>query len=114
MQVEDLGDHWRLAASGELDYACCSDFRLGVHRILKSAPRAAIVDLAQLQYIDSTGIGILLAMSKEYQALGGRPVVVTNTAVDSILSLIGIRRFFATASTADEAVRMLGLGVAPG
>jgi anti-sigma B factor antagonist len=107
LHLEELDDHWRLAVAGDVDYASCSEFRLCVHRILTSTPRAAIVDLADLQYIDSAGIGILLAMSREYSALGGQLVLVTNPGVDSVLSLIGIGSVFSTASSLDEAVQML-------
>lgn len=103
LKVHELHDHWRLAVAGDLDDAGCSDFRLCIHRILKSEHRAAIIDLANVGYVDSAGLGILLAMSREYEASDRRMVLVTNAAVDKILALAGITHVFATARTADEA-----------
>jgi anti-sigma B factor antagonist len=101
--------YWLLALSGDLDYGECSQFRMSIDRILSSEPRAAIVDLSGLSYLDSSGLGLLLSMSKEYAAVGGRLVLVTNETVDNILSLTRLNGIFATAGSTEEAAQVLGL-----
>lgn len=96
-------DSWTLTLRGDLDYGECSGFRMNIDRILKSAPPATIVDLSGLEYLDSSGLGLLLALSKEYGAQGGRLVLVTNETVDNILSLTRLNGIFATASSIEEA-----------
>ena len=61
-----------------------------------------------MEYLDSSGLGLLLSMSKEYAVVGGRLVLVTNETVDNILSLTRLNGIFATASTLDEALQVLG------
>lgn len=100
--------HWLLSLSGDLDYGECSGFRLNIDRILKAAPPATVVDLSGLQYLDSSGLGLLLSLSKEYGAQGGRLVLVTNETVDNILSLTRLNGVFATAGTMDEAMQIIG------
>jgi len=100
-------NYWTLTLSGDLDYAECAGFRMNIDRILRSAPRATIVDLSGLEYLDSSGLGLLLSLSKEYGAQGGQLVLVTNETVDNILSLTRLNGIFATAPTIDEAVASL-------
>lgn len=102
---------WVLALRGDLDYGECAAFRMQIDRILKSSPAAAIVDLSALEYLDSSGLGLLLSLSKEYGAQGGRLVLVTNETVDNILSLTRLNGIFATAPTLEEAREILGVGV---
>ncbi len=96
--------HWVLRLAGDLDYGECAAFRLSIDRILKHLPPATIVDLSELEYLDSSGLGLLLSLSKEYGAQGGRLVLVTNETVDNILSLTRLNGIFSTASSLEEAV----------
>lgn len=108
LDLEQETEYWRLSLAGDLDYGECSQFRMSIDRILKSEPRSAVVDLSGLEYLDSSGLGLLLSMSKEYAVVGGRLVLVTNETVDNILSLTRLNGIFATASNMDEAVQVLG------
>lgn len=94
---------WVLTLTGDLDYGECAGFRTNIDRILKASPPATIVDLSKLEYLDSSGLGLLLAMSKEYGAQGGTLVLVTNETVDNILSLTRLNGIFAIAPTLEEA-----------
>lgn len=98
--------YWVLTLEGDLDYGECASFRMNIDRILKSAPPAAIVDLSGLEYLDSSGLGLLLALSKEYGAQGGRLVLVTNETVDNILSLTRLNGIFSTAVDLSEAAQL--------
>lgn len=100
-------EHWVLALSGELDYSECSSFRTYIDRILKSAPPATVVDLSDLEYLDSSGLGLLLSLSKEYGSQGGKLVLITNETVDNILSLTRLNAIFSIASDETEAHEML-------
>jgi len=100
--------YWMLTLKGDLDYGECASFRMNIDRILKASPPATIVDLSALEYLDSSGLGLLLSLSKEYGAQGGRLVLVTNETVDNILSLTRLNGIFSTASSPAEAMAVLG------
>lgn len=100
--------HWLLSLSGDLDYGECASFRMSIDRVLKSSPPSTIVDLSGLEYLDSSGLGLLLSLSKEYGAQGGRLVLVTNETVDNILSLTRLNGIFSTAGSVDDAMAVLG------
>lgn len=99
---------WVLTLTGDLDYAECAALRINIDRVLKAAPTAAVVDLSGLDYMDSSGLGLLLSLSKEYGAQGGRLALVTNETVDNILSLTRLNGIFSTASTIEDARAILG------
>ena len=104
----DQGDRfWVLTVAGELDYGECPAFRVQIDRVLRAAPAAAIVDVSGLEYLDSSGLGLLLSMSKEYAAQGGKLVLVTNETVDNILSLTRLNGIFSTAESVNEARQMV-------
>lgn len=98
---------WILSLRGDLDYGECSSFRMNIDRVLKASPPATIVDLSELEYLDSSGLGLLLSLSKEYQAQGGNLILVTNETVDNILSLTRLNGIFSTAVSRDEAKQMV-------
>ena len=98
---------WTLTLAGDLDYGECSAFRMSIDRILKSAPPATIVDLSDVEYLDSSGLGLLLSLSKEYSAAGGKLVLVTNATVDNILSLTRLNGIFSTAPEMDQAMQII-------
>ena len=95
--------YWLLTLAGDLDYGECASFRMNIDRILKASPSSTVVDLSELEYLDSSGLGLLLSLSKEYGAQGGRLVLVTNETVDNILSLTRLNGIFSTATSIDEA-----------
>lgn len=107
INLDQEPDFWKLTLAGDLDYGECATFRMNIDRILKSAPPAAIVDLSGVEYLDSSGLGLLLSLSKEYASTGGKLVLVTNETVDNILSLTRLNGIFATAPQMDQALQMV-------
>lgn len=107
IQLDKNPDHWVVTLQGDLDYSECATFRMTIDKILKNLPPAAVVDLSALDYLDSSGLGLLLSLSKEYGAQGGRLVLVTNESVNSILDLTRLSGLFSTVSTIEQAKEMV-------
>ncbi len=100
--------YWTLTLKGDLDYGECASLRMQIDRILRSEPPSTVVDLSGLDYLDSSGLGLLLSLSKEYGAQGGKLVLVTNETVDNILALTRLNGIFSTAASMSEARETLG------
>jgi len=107
IELEQAEDHWTLTVSGELDYSECSAFRMAIDRVLKSSPPALIVDMSGIEYLDSSGLGLLLSLSREYTPHGGRLVLITNQTVDSILELTRLTGIFSIAADTAQALDRL-------
>lgn len=109
IDLQQEPDFWLLKLHGDLDYGECSAFRLNIDRIIKAGPSATIVDLSGLEYLDSSGLGLLLSLSKEYGSQGGRLVLITNETVDNILSLTRLNGIFSTAEDLSQAKELLAM-----
>lgn len=105
--IEERPDAWVLTAQGELDYSECAGFRLQIDRILRAMPPACIVDLSQIDYLDSSGLGLLLSLSREYTSAGGHLVLITNETVDGILEITRLDGIFSTAADIESALHHL-------
>jgi anti-sigma B factor antagonist len=67
-------------------------------------PPACIVDFSHIDYLDSSGLGLLLSLSREYDQAGGRLVLVTNETIDGILEITRLTGIFSIAPDVDSAL----------
>jgi anti-anti-sigma factor len=107
IELEQGEAYWTLTVSGELDYSECAAFRMQIDRVLKAMPPATIVDMSGIEYLDSSGLGLLLSLSREYSSHGGRLVLITGPTVDSILDLTRLTGIFTITSDKAQAVELL-------
>ncbi len=105
--IDRLEEAWLLAACGELDYGECGAFRLQIDKILRVRPATLVVDFSRIDYLDSSGLGLLLSLWQENGSRGGRQVLVTNETVDSILEITRLTGVFTTRPDADSALAYL-------
>jgi anti-anti-sigma factor len=77
---------------GELDLGSVPALQTEVHRLLSDGLRRVVVDLADLEFIDSTGIECLLGLSERSRANGDTLRIVDPRGdVDRVLRLTGVR-----------------------
>jgi anti-sigma B factor antagonist len=93
----DRGPDVVVSVSGELDFGTASDF-LAVTQPLAQAGRSLILDLAQLQFCDSSGLGTFVRLHQLTQAAGGtlilarlRPQIESTLTVTMLHRLLLIR-----------------------
>jgi anti-sigma B factor antagonist len=53
---------------GEIDLANAADLENGLRRALDGSPSSVVLDLEALTFIDSSGLRVLVALSKEAQS----------------------------------------------
>ncbi|WP_405459864.1 STAS domain-containing protein [Paenibacillus sp. HJGM_3] len=94
-----------VSLAGELDLSVATDLVEELQPLIAQTDRAFVFDLRQLQYIDSTGIGIIVSILKSRAALQA-PFAVRNVPpkIKRLFDLTGISRHLPQepASTADE------------
>lgn len=77
--------------TGELDVATVGRFREAVHRALDGRGRRLVVDVAELDFIDSTALGVLVSAVKAMAARGGVVVVQSpSRAIVRVLEITGL------------------------
>jgi len=80
-----------LAVSGELDLAAASSLEEELDRALSSGSQRIVVDLKSLEFIDSTGLSVLVRAHQRAQESGLELGLVNPGAqVERLLSLTGL------------------------
>lgn len=64
MEQHESDGQYRLKLSGELDLAVVPQLQAAVEPVLRRTDMELILDLEDLTYIDSTGIGIIVSILK--------------------------------------------------
>jgi anti-anti-sigma factor len=59
-----------VAVRGEVDLATATDLESAVRGVLDDAPDGVVLDLAQLTFIDSSGLRALVALAKDAESRG--------------------------------------------
>src|SRR4051812_41238456 len=59
-----------LTVRGDIDLASASDFETSLRTALDGAPGSITIDLESLTFIDSSGLRVLVSLSKEAQSRG--------------------------------------------
>jgi anti-anti-sigma factor len=76
---------------GELDVAQEGPVREALKQVLDSQPESLVLDLSQLSFIDSTGIGIVIGLKKTTERDGVRLVICRGPlAVQRVFELTGL------------------------
>ncbi len=104
VSIEEWGDKPVVRAEGEIDLGTVDALRRAASEVVRGKPESVIFDLTRVTYIDSSGLGILVATRKN---LGGRRdavvVITSQPAVLQSLRITGLDRIF---SVLPDAVTM--------
>lgn len=91
--------------NGEIDLYTSQVVHKCVHGLIDQGHDHLVVDLEDVGYLDSTGLGILMNASSRLQERGGNlAIVCTNDRVLRIFELIGMLESFSVFSSEAEAL----------
>lgn len=92
-------------AADELDASNADEFRRDMAPIIEENPKLAL-DLSQMRFIDSSGLGAMLSCLRQLTARGGDLKLCGMTKqVRTLFELVRMHRIFDICGTRDEAVR---------
>lgn len=95
--------------SGELDLSSAGKFRNLIDQELrKSGAPNVILNLKNLSFIDSTGLGVLLGRHKAVKSWGGKFILTdVPPKIMSMLEMAGLTRVLETARTEQDAIKLI-------
>ncbi|QNN54626.1 STAS domain-containing protein [Nocardioides mesophilus] len=103
--VTDHGDQTLVTLRGELDLATQGTFRTQVIDLLVSGSNRLVIDLSELDFLDSTGLGALIGIRRRAHALQGSMTLVCPThAVMELFSIAGLEKVFDIRPSLDVAL----------
>ena len=103
VNVAPVGSWTVMAVAGEVDVATAPRLRKEVVALLGEGHDRVVVDLEAVDFVDSTGLGVLIGVLRRVNAVGGslRLVCTTDRILD-LFALTGLDRIFdVRASVAD-------------
>lgn len=112
-QVRRLDGIAVVAVSGEVDAHSARLFRDALAEGLSDGSRRLIADLAEVTFLDSSGLGVLVGKLKDVRQRGGSMhVVIANPRVLRVFEITGLDRVFRIHASLDPP--LVALGGSPG
>jgi anti-sigma B factor antagonist len=94
-----------VAVRGEVDFGTAPRLRELLVNTAMEGNRNVVVDLRAVEFLDSTGLGVLVGALKRYRTLGGDLFLVISTnRIRSVFELTGLTNAFAIHDTVGAAV----------
>lgn len=100
-----------LRVSGEMDLLTSPVLRQRVHEAVADGRRSVVLDLSDVLFCDSSGVGVLIATRRLIRSCRGRlrlilPAqgAVDGSHVNRVLAALGVRRLFEVFPDVDEAL----------
>ncbi|MCC3409608.1 MAG: STAS domain-containing protein [Microcoleus sp. PH2017_10_PVI_O_A] len=102
-EVKDNHQLFRL--TGLLDAFSEATFRKVLSKCIDEGPKHVILDLSQIDFVDSSGLGALVQLVKKAQTLEGTLQIVSNPRVTQTVKLVRLEKFLSLQPSVDEAVK---------
>ena len=95
IELKDIGEHKVISVSGEVDLYNVSELKRALFSVTDGTYSSVVVDLKDVNYMDSSGIGALVAGQKKMRAHNGKFALINiHDDVLNILKLATLDRFF--------------------
>ncbi len=75
-----------------------------IGKCIEEGPNQIILDLSQIDFIDSSGLGALVQVAKQAQSAGGTSQIVTNARVTQTVKLVRLEKFLSLRPTVEAAL----------
>ena len=103
--------HFEVAPVGRLDTATAPQMEAFFQQILASSPRSLRLDLAQVDYVSSMGLQVIMSTAKQMKKLGGVFLAMNPQApvrkVLEIANALPAENIFASVEEADRYLDMI-------
>jgi anti-anti-sigma factor len=97
------GTAWVLAVRGELDLRTSPELEAALDRVWAAGAELVILDLRPIEFMDSTGLRVLLGAHQRAQETGRRFALVRGAdQVERVLTLTGVRDLLTVVDAPEE------------
>ena len=105
LNTRDEAGHTVLAVSGEVDVYTAPALRDRIADLLDSGQHQLVIDLGGVEFLDSTGLGVLVGGLKRVRAHDGSlRLVCTQERILKIFRITGLTKVFPIHASVAEAV----------
>jgi anti-sigma B factor antagonist len=109
MATEKIGDVTVVVLPGEqLDASNAKEFKRDILPLLEPCGKV-VFDLAELRFVDSSGLGAILSCLRQLNSKGGElKLCAMSRPVRALFELVRMHKIFEIHGTKDEAIRAFG------
>lgn len=72
IHYKDIRDHKIIILDGDIDYFCVSELKNAIFKLINDRTPSIILDLNSVEYMDSSGIGLIVTAYKVMSQYGGK------------------------------------------
>lgn len=92
LEIDRSGDDWTVAVGGAIDLATAPELAEAVQSIIDQGASTIVIDCAELTYLDSSGVNVLIDAWQQMRERTPMPVVVRRLqpSVERVLEVCGI------------------------
>jgi anti-sigma B factor antagonist len=106
LKTEDGGGTLVFRLRGSLDLATAPTVRAALSEATEKGNQELIVDLTQLEFLDSTGLGVLIGAHRRVAEHGGSlRLIVKDGPISRLLNITGLIAVFKVYHSVDDARR---------
>jgi anti-sigma B factor antagonist len=105
-QVKEADGFPVIELTGEIDLSTSPVFKQRIYEIIESGKRDVIVDMNGLDFMDSTGLGVLVAALKKTRMEGGSIRLICNrNNILKVFTITGLDKVFAIYDNLSELLK---------
>jgi anti-sigma B factor antagonist len=109
IDVREVGTVTVVAPRGDVDMAVADDIRVRLTALVDRGRSRLVLDLGAVMYIDSSGLGALVAAMKHARTAGGDiKVCALETDVRALFEMTRLNKVLAVHANAQEAIAAWG------
>lgn len=102
------GDICIISISGHMDNINAKDIEDKINEVIERDRPKIIINMAEVEYISSAGLRVLLAANKKQKLRNGvMEIVSTQPFIEKVFNVTGLDRVFALRPTEEEAIKCL-------
>ena len=72
IDYKDINEHKIMILHGDMDYFSVSELKNALFKLIHEKTKSIILDLSNVEYIDSSGIGLLINANKVMSSYNGK------------------------------------------
>ncbi len=104
LKNEDGGETLLFRLRGSLDIATAPTVRAALGDVAEKSAKLTIVDLSQLEFLDSTGLGVLIGAHRRTAERGGSfRLIVHDGPIARLLAITGLSAVFSVYRSEEDA-----------
>ena len=114
LSTYDSGDHTVLEVGGEVDVYTAPRLREKLVELVETGARHVVVDLSRVEFLDSTGLGVLVGALKRLRAVNGTfGLVCAHERLLKIFRITALDRVFSLYDSVAAATAAAGSDAEP-